>query len=182
MVSNHLEMSVWKLSGRCKWSPRISRHLSWGWRRRYDRVEQHRIFLYICVSVHVCECLLKESVCVCVLGCVLFFFYCLCDRQRTLSVSNTRPSIVQCEECQWAVCCRPGPRPGIPGVRWDSLQCPELPAKHISVPERGFPEWHDPERGPRSPHYSGTQLLERRAQQKEVIWLHGRKPSEEGQT
>lgn len=67
------KLSVWKLSGRCKWSPRISRHLSWGWRRRCDRVEQDRIFLYICVSVHVCECLLKESVCVCVLGCVLFF-------------------------------------------------------------------------------------------------------------
>lgn len=69
---NYLETQDFKFSGRCKWSKRISRHLSWGWRRGCERVEQDRLFLYICVSVCVCEYLLNESVCVCVLGCVLF--------------------------------------------------------------------------------------------------------------
>lgn len=67
--------------GRCKWSKRISRHLSWGWRRGCERVEQYRIFLYtsVCLSVCANTCLMYVCVCLCVcLGRVLFVFLFLC--------------------------------------------------------------------------------------------------------
>lgn len=68
----------------------ISRHQSWRWRRGCERVEQHRLFLYICVPVCVWEYLLK-TVCMCVcLGvracvCLFCFVYVKC----TVIVSNT---------------------------------------------------------------------------------------------
>lgn len=113
---------------------RISRHLQRRWRKGCERVGQHRLFLYICLSVCVCEYLLNESVCVCVRVCapgVCVFYLCTPNIHW---VFLTRPHpIVQYEECQWADCCWSGPRPGIPGVLWDSLQCPELPTKHGTV-------------------------------------------------
>lgn len=76
------------------------------------RVEQYRLFVYICLSVFVCKYLMSLYVCVWVcLGVFCFYFV---SNNCTVSVSNTPPSVVQYEECQWADCCRPGSRPGIP--------------------------------------------------------------------
>lgn len=162
----------------------ISRHLSWRWRRGCDRVEQHRLFLNICVPVCMCVYLLNECVCLCVCARVWACLFCLFILFVYIYVQwvflTLPPLIVQYEECQWVDCCRPCPRPGIPGVCWDSLQCPELPTKHGSVSLRGFYEWHDPEWGFRSPHHSRAQFLEWCAQQKEVFRWPGGKPSEEG--
>lgn len=57
--SRHVSAIMWKLfqelsSVRDPNDPKgISRHLSWRWRRGCEGVEQQRLFLYICMSVHV---------------------------------------------------------------------------------------------------------------------------------
>lgn len=165
--------------------PGISRH-RWSRWRKHRAAQDVSVHLCVCLSVCVCVCFrvcvracVREwpSVCIWLSG-VCRPSACVCLwRQRTGLRPNTRSCVVQCEECQRADGCRPGTRPGIPGVRRDSLQLAELPAEHVSVPQRGLPEW----RGPRSAHRTGPQLPEQRAQQKEVLRLHGRQPGEEGQ-